>query len=98
MVESVGGKPLSVQDRSLSRVDRMPAVRPPETPVLSERQAATPAIRPLARELAASPPVDADRVARIRKAIQEGRFPITPATIADNLLALKLDWLRNDEA
>ena len=45
--------------------------------------------------MAASPPVDADRVAAIKKAIAEGRFPILPATIADRLIALKLQWNPN---
>ncbi|MES2042228.1 MAG: flagellar biosynthesis anti-sigma factor FlgM [Pseudomonadota bacterium] len=46
----------------------------------------------IARELAGSAPVDLDRVARIKKAIAAGNFPILPATIADRLLALKYDW------
>ena len=50
----------------------------------------------LARSMAASAPVDTDRVATIKKAIAEGRFPILPATIADRLIALKLQWKPND--
>ncbi|MGE7205820.1 flagellar biosynthesis anti-sigma factor FlgM [Sphingomonas sp. NPDC019816] len=46
----------------------------------------------LARTLAAQPPVDQDRVAAIKKAIADGNFPILPATIADQMIALKLDW------
>jgi negative regulator of flagellin synthesis FlgM len=46
----------------------------------------------IARELAATAPVDLERVARIKKAISTGTFPILPATIADRLLALKYDW------
>lgn len=46
----------------------------------------------VARTLAASPPVDLDRVARIKQAIADGTFPIYPAKIADRLIALKLDW------
>ena len=45
-----------------------------------------------ARNLAAQPPVDMDRVAQIKKAIANGDFPILPATIADQMIALKLDW------
>ncbi|MDJ0276556.1 flagellar biosynthesis anti-sigma factor FlgM [Sphingomonas sp. 2R-10] len=51
-----------------------------------------------AKTLSASPPVDTDRVATIRKAISEGRFPLSPATIADRLIALKLDWNSNEPA
>lgn len=46
----------------------------------------------LARQLAAQPPVDAERVAKIKAAIAAGKFPILPSTIADRLLALKLEW------
>lgn len=51
-----------------------------------------------ARELASKPPVDADRVARIRKAVEDGNFPIMPATIADRLIAFKLNWKPDDAA
>lgn len=37
-------------------------------------------------------PVDTDRVAEIRKAIQENRYPLVPAEIADALIAAKLFW------
>ncbi|MDA4835688.1 flagellar biosynthesis anti-sigma factor FlgM, partial [Enterobacter hormaechei] len=45
-----------------------------------------------AKALAAEAPTDADRVQEIRRAIQNGSFPILPATIADRLIALKLNW------
>ena len=49
-----------------------------------------------AKELATQPPIDLERVAKIRKAIADGTFPIVPAQIADRLIAAKLEWLRND--
>lgn len=98
MVDSVGGKPLFVGERSVGRVERPVPVRAPETPVRAESKLPAPAFAGVARELASAPPVDTDRVARIRRAIAEGRFPISPATIADHLLALKLDWTGNDQA
>jgi negative regulator of flagellin synthesis FlgM len=52
----------------------------------------------LSRSLAASPPVDADRVSEIRAAIAKGRFPLLPSTIADQMIALKLAWNPNDKA
>ncbi|WP_315760955.1 flagellar biosynthesis anti-sigma factor FlgM [Sphingomonas sp. Y38-1Y] len=51
-----------------------------------------------ARDLAAKPPVDADRVARIKKAVEDGSFPIVPTTIADRLLAFKLNWKPDEPA
>jgi negative regulator of flagellin synthesis FlgM len=52
----------------------------------------------LSRSLAASPPVNADRVSEIRAAIAKGRFPLLPSTIADQMIALKLAWNPNDKA
>ena len=68
-----------------------------ETPVRADAQAPATGFRRVAQELAAQAPVDTDRVARIRRAIQEGRFPLSPATIADRLLALKMDWTGNEQ-
>lgn len=36
------------------------------------------------------PPVDADRVAEIRKAIEQGTYPIVPAKVADAIIAAGL--------
>lgn len=52
----------------------------------------------LAKSMAASAPVDTDRVAQIKRAIAEGRFPISPSTIADRLIALRLSWVSDDKA
>ncbi|MBJ6122270.1 flagellar biosynthesis anti-sigma factor FlgM [Sphingomonas mollis] len=52
----------------------------------------------LAKALASSPPVDVERVAAIKAAIAKGTFPLVPSTIADRLIALKLDWNANDKA
>ena len=38
----------------------------------------------------ASAPIDADRVAEIRKAIEEDRYPVVPARIADAMIAAGL--------
>jgi len=67
---------------------------PAPLPVARQPEAAERDVRAsgIARELAASAPVDLERVARIKKAIATGSFPILPATIADRLLALKYDW------
>lgn len=36
------------------------------------------------------PPVDSDRVAQIRSALQQGNYPILPTEIADAVIAAKL--------
>ena len=36
---------------------------------------------------AGPPPIDADRVAQIRKALEDGTYPILPMTVADTIIA-----------
>ena len=98
MVDQVGGKPFTVGDRGVGRVERAAPARPVSAPVRAEAAAPASGLRLAATELAAAPPVDAERVARIRKAVAEGKFPLSPATIADSLIALKFEWTRNDQA
>lgn len=102
MVESIGTSPLQGSG-SVSRV-AAPAAAPAPQPALQQQasnpQTAAPAtqLSGLAKSLAAEPPVDTDRVSEIRKAIQNGSFPILPATIADRLIALKLNWDGHEKA
>lgn len=49
--------------------------------------------REAARAMAARPPVDADRVQQIKRALQDGRYPIVPAKIADRIIAAQLRWV-----
>jgi negative regulator of flagellin synthesis FlgM len=107
MVDSIGSTPLNGSG-SVSRV-AAPAAAPTVQPALQQATQQAPASRTfgdaaptqlsgIARALAASPPVDSDRVGEIKKAIQNGSFPILPATIADRLLALRLNWDGHDAA
>jgi negative regulator of flagellin synthesis FlgM len=102
MVDSVGGKPFTVGERSIGRIERVGVARAIETPKRAVPDAGLAApmtgLRQVARDLASAPPVDADRVSRIRQAIANGTFPISPATVADRLLAFKLNWNGNDQA
>ncbi|SFP95442.1 flagellar biosynthesis anti-sigma factor FlgM [Sphingomonas rubra] len=50
----------------------------------------------VAQQMSAEAPVDGERVARIKAAIAAGKFPILPSTIADRLLAFKLEWNGNE--
>ena len=40
--------------------------------------------------VAAGPPVDSDKVARIRAAILEGRYPVDPVKIAERMIEIDL--------
>ena len=100
MVESIGSTPLSGSG-GVSRVTApaaAPTVQPPlqqatqQAPQQAGTQGTNIQSSSVAKALAASPPIDSDRVGEIKKAIENGSFPILPATIADRLLALKLNW------
>jgi negative regulator of flagellin synthesis FlgM len=95
MVDSIGNKPSAVTDRRIAPVVPASSVASAQ-PVASQPQAVQSTATELTSAMAAKPPVDSERVARIRKAVQDGRFPLYPATIADRLLALKLEWSPND--
>ncbi len=94
MVDPVGFKPASFAPR-LAPVAAAAPVRQAEG---ATQAANSSAAASLTQTAAASAPVDAERVARIKKAIADGNFPLVPSTIADRLLALKLQWNPNDAA
>jgi negative regulator of flagellin synthesis FlgM len=94
MVDPTGFKPVSLTTR-LTPVAPAAPVRAAE----SVTQAApTTTAAALTQAAAANAPIDAERVARIKKAIADGKFPLVPSTVADRLLALKLQWNPNDKA
>lgn len=67
-------------DNRLARETRghaspQPRAAEPETPVASA---------PLAAGL---PPINAERVAEIRKAVENGTYPVLPAKVADAMIA-----------
>lgn len=103
MVDSIGAKPSVAGDRSVARVAAATPTTIVQTPVQLQAQAQPQAsVRSdslaLAKSMASAPPVNATRVAEIKKAIASGNFPILPATIADRLMALSLAWNSNDKA
>jgi negative regulator of flagellin synthesis FlgM len=52
----------------------------------------------LAQSMAASAPVDMAHVERIKQAIAEGNYPLSPATVADSLIAARYEWMSDDQA
>jgi negative regulator of flagellin synthesis FlgM len=101
MVDSLGAKP--IMDSGATRITAATPTQPATgvaaaastgTGTATARSALVQAAG-LASSMAASAPIDTDRVATIKKAIAEGRFPILPATVADRLIALKLQWSPN---
>ena len=97
MVDQVGWKATAPLARTSVSTASTTPIRVAETPpVAASTDIAQTA--GLTQQLAAEPPVDAERVARIKAAIAAGKFPILPSTIADRLLAFKLEWNGNEQA
>lgn len=96
MVDPIGPKGSTPSDLRVAPVTPV-AVAPKVAPSPSVEVQVS-ATAQLGGQLAAQPPVDTDRVARIKQAIANGTFPILPATIADQLLALRYDWMSDDPA
>lgn len=92
MVDPIGAKPVA-QDRSLAAVAKTAPVDRSRSVVQNEAEAAPSGrLAGLVAEFAAKPPVDAERVARIRHAIANNSYPILPETVADRLIAIRLNW------
>jgi len=98
MVESIGLKSVS-GDVGVARVATVPPVASAKVPPRETAASAdVSSAGGLAKAMAATPPVDTDRVALIKQALANGQYPILPAKIADSLIALRLDWIANDKA
>lgn len=98
MVDPVGIKAAASIDRRLAPVAPVSAVQRAQAAVQNAATPATSSLQALTQPAAATPPVDVDRVAKIKQAIQDGKFPLIPTTIADRLIALKLEWNPNEPA
>lgn len=98
MIDPIGVKPGTVQgsrveNKEPAKVVPLQTVSPPQQAVVAETGA-----RESVKAMAAKPPVDVERVQQIKKALQEGRYPIVPAKIADNIIAAQFRWVEHDDA
>lgn len=100
MVDPIGAKPVAASDRRVAPVATSVASAAPEVTAVEPSAPATTAAATLgvARTLSQSAPVDVERVTRIRQAIARGTYPIVPETVADRLIALKLEWNPHEPA
>ena len=94
MVESVKPTTIKANDLRIGAVTRVANVAPAVTAAPAQTPAA--AAPTLARTMAASAPIDAARVALIKEAVEAGRFPLSPASVADALIAAKYEWMSHD--
>jgi negative regulator of flagellin synthesis FlgM len=92
MIDSIGPKP---SDRKIAAIAR---VTTPAAAASVARQPETTQAPTVAAQLSASAPVDMDRVQKIKQAVADGRFPLSPTTIADALIAARYEWMSNDQA
>ena len=95
MVDPIGIKTGAFTARAVSSVNALSKVAEPGQ-VASGAPVVQTAASELTSSMASKPPIDAERVAKIKKAIEDGNFPLVPSTIADRLLALKMQWNPND--
>ena len=98
MIDPIGVKPGTVQGsrvelKEATKVAPLQTVSAPPQAVVAETGA-----RESVKAMAAKPPVDVERVQQIKKALQEGRYPIVPAKIADNLIAAQYRWVEQNDA
>lgn len=97
MVDPVGAKPVT-NDRWATPVDSVAPLRGVRSGAQGSDAAPAGGLGKVISDLAAAPPVDVDRVREIRQAIANRTYPIVPETIADRLIALKLNWNPNEPA
>lgn len=88
MVESIGSRLVNT-DRGVTRVAATTPPRAAST-VAGSPSPPTAQTGGIAQQLAASAPIDVDRVGRIKQAIADGNYPIVPGTIADNMIAMRI--------
>mgnify|MGYP003344923911 CR=1 FL=1 len=92
MVDAVRSTTVTSADLRVAAISRTPRAAAPTTVATP-----TPAPQPtLAKQLAAAAPIDNDRVRLIKDAIAKGTFPLSPATVADRLIAARYEWMQND--
>ncbi len=92
MIDPIGVTPGQVQgnrseSREATKVVSIQTVRAPDAAVVAQTGA-----REAAKQMAVRPPVDHERVQQIKKALQEGRYPLVPARIADRMIAAQMRW------
>ena len=95
MVDAIGPKTVSMPERLAvpavastgSVASTASAANKPATTAIQQLE-----LSAIASETGKGVPVDTQHVEDVRRAVRNGTYPITPDTIADRMLALKLNW------
>ncbi len=86
MIDGIGGRPCGPHAVAAARTSNGDAARPEPAAVKPETRAA---LSRIARDLAASPPVDSAKVARLKASIDGGTYAIDADAIAARIVALE---------
>ncbi|MEG3177797.1 flagellar biosynthesis anti-sigma factor FlgM [Sphingomonas sp. RB3P16] len=92
MVDAIGPKAVTPHDRLVVPVAAASAPPAPTSSAMSDTVAKQRELSAIAFDFGKPSPVDDKRVEEVRRAVRNGTYPITPETIADRMLALKLYW------
>jgi len=92
MVQAIGPKAVTAPDRLSDRLAVPVAQAAPTSNRPSAGTTQQLELSALAFDYGKQAPVDEKRVEEVKRAVRNGTYPITPETIADRLLALKLFW------
>jgi negative regulator of flagellin synthesis FlgM len=92
MIDPIGVTPgtvpgVRVESQDTAKVVPLQPVRAVQPAAVAETSA-----RETAKALAFRPPVDLERVHQIKRELQDGRYPLVPATIADRMIEAQLRW------
>ncbi|MFW2830471.1 flagellar biosynthesis anti-sigma factor FlgM [Sphingomonas sp. ID0503] len=100
MVDPIASRLVKIADKrtEVARVETAVVKTPAATSVTKTADMVVSGASETAKSLASAPPVDSERVARIKRAIQDGKFPMVPSTIADRLIAFEQGWRLDDAA
>jgi|GEM_PF-403859 len=88
-LQAIGpARPLSDTDRT--QVDARPAPSLPAKPASVAKPGVMVEVSPASDLDPSSPPIDPERVAKIRAALRDGSYPLVPTKIADALIAAQV--------
>lgn len=94
MIDPISFKPGTISGSAKAGVEKVDAARAAARPADSRTAPKVESdVRALAAQMAEAPPVDRERVQQIKRAIEQGQFPIVPARIADRLIAASFNWV-----
>lgn len=100
MVDAIGPKTVSTADRLADRIVASTTLASTGSVATVANAASKPGeatrqqleLSAIAFDFGKDAPIDSKHVEDVRRAVRNGTYPLTPDTIADRMLALKLNW------